>query len=139
MTARDYTFDQLTAGTQSRIAHTVQDADVDAFARLSGDTNPLHTDPTFARASGFPDRVVHGAFLASLVSRFVGMELPGKRSLLLSLKLEFPAPTFPGDTLDISGAVETAHPESRVVSLKLRITCNGETRARGSALVRLIS
>jgi 3-hydroxybutyryl-CoA dehydratase len=139
MTARDRTFDELTEGVEARISHTVQDADVDAFARLSGDHNPLHTDRAYAKAHGFPDRVVHGAFLAALVSRFVGMELPGKRCLLLSLKLEFSAPTFPGDTLDITGLIESTHPDSRVVSLKLRITCAAELRARGSALVRLVA
>jgi acyl dehydratase len=117
----------------------VHEADIDAFARLSGDHNPLHTDRAFATAHGFPDRVAHGAYLAALVSRFVGMELPGRRSLLLSLKLDFTAPTFPGDTLEISGRIDSTHPEGRVVSLKLRITCNAELRARGSALVRIVS
>jgi 3-hydroxybutyryl-CoA dehydratase len=137
MTPRDHTFEQLTDAMEARLVHTVQDAEVDAFARLSGDLNPLHTDRTFALQKGFPDRVVHGAFLAALVSRFVGMELPGRRSLLLSLKLDFAAPTFPGDTVEISGMVESTHPEMRAVSLKLRITCKEQLRARGSALVRV--
>jgi 3-hydroxybutyryl-CoA dehydratase len=137
MKPREWTLEQLKVGTKACFEHCISDSDVDEFARLSGDYNPLHADQQFAKSTGFRDRVVHGAMLVALASRFVGMELPGRRSLLLSLKLDFVAPTFPGDIVEVLGRVESIHPQPRVVVLRLMISCGGELRARGSAMVRV--
>jgi|RhiMetStandDraft_4_1073278.scaffolds.fasta_scaffold93079_2 3-hydroxybutyryl-CoA dehydratase len=132
---RDWTLEQLKAGTAASFEHTITEAELDAFAALSGDRNPLHCDPAYGRAFGFRDRFAHGVLLGALVSRLIGMELPGRRSLLLSLRLDFVAPTFPGDTVTVQGHVESVHLEQRTVAIRLSITCAGETRLRGSALV----
>lgn len=131
------TFEELKVGMEARYERRIDDAEIDEFARLSGDYNPLHMSAEFARQAGFRNRVVHGALLAALVSRLVGMELPGEQSLLLSLKLDFTAPTFPNDTLVVVGQIGSLHPEERAIVLRLRVTCGEETRARGSALVRV--
>lgn len=133
------TFEELRVGMEARYARRIDDWEIDEFARLSGDHNPLHVSAEFARQAGFRNRVVHGALLAGLVSRLVGMELPGRDSLLLSLKLDFSAPTFPNDTVVVVGQIGSLHPEERAVVLRLRVTCGEETRARGSALVRVQS
>jgi 3-hydroxybutyryl-CoA dehydratase len=135
----DWTLDQLSPGMEAGFEQTVTVAEVDAFATLSGDRNPLHCDAAYARASGFPDRVVHGAFLDALISRLIGTELPGRRSLLLGQRLDFVAPTYPGDVLRVRGRVDSVHLEQRTVAIRLSITCRGETRLRGSALVRVSS
>ena len=138
MTAiRDWTLEQLEAGIEASFEHTVTAAEVDTFARLSGDHNPLHCDATYGRAAGFRDRVAHGLLLGALISRLVGMELPGRRSFLLSVRLDFVAPTCPGDTLSVRGRVESVHLEQRTVAIRVSITCGEETRLRGSALVRV--
>lgn len=133
------TFEELKVGMEARYERRIDDTDLDEFARLSGDHSPLHISAEFARQAGFRNRLVHGALLAALVSRLVGMELPGSQSLLLSLKLDFPAPTFPNDTVVVAGRIKSLHPEERVIVLHLRVTCGEETRARGSALVRIHS
>lgn len=66
--------------------------DVEDFARLSGDFNPLHTDAEYARTTEFGRPVAHGALLVGLVSRVLGMHIPGRRSLILSMKISFPKP-----------------------------------------------
>ena len=137
MKAREWTLQQLTVGTEARFEHRIESSDVDEFARLSGDWNPLHTDRQFAQRAGFRDRVVHGAMLMALASRLVGMELPGRQGLLLSLKLDFVAPSFPEDIVEVLGRVQSIHPEQRVVVLRLMISSGGELRARGSAMVRV--
>ena len=133
----DWTLEQLEAGIEAGFEHTVSEAEIDTFASLSGDRNPLHCDAAYARASGFRDRVAHGALLGALVSRLIGMELPGRRSLLLGQRLDFVAPTYPGDTLRVRGWVDSVHQEQRTVALRLSITCGAEIRVRGSALVRV--
>jgi 3-hydroxybutyryl-CoA dehydratase len=130
-------FSEYKVGMEARFERCLNATAVDEFARLSGDHNPLHTDAEFARRAGFRDRVVHGAFLVAMVSRLVGMELPGEQSLLLSLKLDFAAPSFPDERIEVVGTIESLHPEQQVMALRIRITCDGETRARGSALVRV--
>jgi 3-hydroxybutyryl-CoA dehydratase len=131
------TFEECAVGMEARFERCIVASDVDEFARLSGDYNPLHTDSDFARRSGFRDRVVHGALLVAMISRVIGMDLPGGQSLLLSLKLDFAAPTFPDEKLEVISQVQSLHPTEQVVVLSLRITCAAETRARGSALVRV--
>jgi len=134
---RAWTLAALTIGTEARFTREVSEADVDHFAQLSGDHNPLHTNRAYAQETGYRDRVVHGGFLSALASRLVGMELPGLRSLLLSMKLDYLAPTFPGDMLEVLGTVQSLHHAERVVVLRITIRCGNEVRARGSAVVRI--
>jgi 3-hydroxybutyryl-CoA dehydratase len=134
-TPADWTLDALVEGTTVGFEQRLTAEDIDAFAELSGDDNPLHMDPAFARSHGFRDRVVHGALLAALASRLIGTLLPGRHALLLSLRLEFPAPTFPGDLVAVGGTVSTIHLSQRTVALRLTMQCGAEVRARGTALV----
>ena len=78
-----------------------------AFAELSGDWNPLHTDPSHAAATAFKTPVLHGAFSAGLLSRMAGMYLPGTDCLLHSLNLRFVAPIVPPATLLVRGVVDS--------------------------------
>ena len=75
------------------------------FARVSGDWNPLHTDPAHAATTAYRRPVLHGAFSAGLVSRMAGMYLPGKDCLLHSVDLKFVAPIVPPTTLRVTGRV----------------------------------
>src|SRR5438132_14183351 len=72
------------------------------FAKLSGDWNPLHTDPAHAAATAYRRPVLHGAFSAGLVSRMAGMYLPGKDCLLHNLDLKFVAPIVPPAPLRVA-------------------------------------
>jgi len=75
------------------------------FAKLSGDWNPLHTDPAHAATTAYRRPVLHGAFSAGLVSRMAGMYLPGKDCLLHNLNLRFVAPIVLPATLRVAGRV----------------------------------
>jgi len=137
MTAGDWTLETLVVGTSASFERCIEAADVDTFARLSGDNNPLHMEVAFARALGHRDRVVHGALLTALASQLVGVHLPGRRSFLLSLKMDYVAPTYPGDTVVVSGNVRSIHLSQRAVMMQLSITCGEEVRSRGAAMVRV--
>jgi acyl dehydratase/NAD(P)-dependent dehydrogenase (short-subunit alcohol dehydrogenase family) len=78
-------------------------ADAQAFAALSGDWNPLHTDAAHAARTIYGRPVLHGAFSAGLISRLAGMHLPGADCLLHSMRLRFVAPILPPATLVVSG------------------------------------
>src|SRR5437763_1451891 len=66
---------------------TVTDEAIEAFARLSGDRNPVHFDDAFGRSIGFEGRIAHGAVTASLLSAVLGMDLPGPGSVFLEQHL----------------------------------------------------
>jgi acyl dehydratase len=76
-----------------------------AFANLSGDWNPLHTDAEYARQTPYGRTVLHGAFSAGLISRMAGMFLPGTECLLHDMRLRFIAPVLPPVRLRVSGRV----------------------------------
>jgi NAD(P)-dependent dehydrogenase (short-subunit alcohol dehydrogenase family) len=75
------------------------------FATVSGDWNPLHTNPEHAAQTPYRQLVLHGAFSAGLVSRMAGMFLPGADCLLHSMQLRFLAPIIPPATLKVVGSV----------------------------------
>ncbi len=82
-----------------------------AFAELSGDWNPLHTDDAHARKSAYGRPVLHGAFSAGLVSRMAGMHLPGRDCLLLGMRLKFVAPVVLPARLVVVGRITRESPE----------------------------
>lgn len=89
--------------TDATFQVAVTEADARAFATLSGDWNPLHTDPAHAARTAYGRPVLHGAFAAGLMSRMAGMYLPGTDCLLHSLRLRFVAPIVPPATLTVRG------------------------------------
>jgi len=99
--------------------------DCQKFADLSGDWNPLHTDPTHAGASVYRRQVLHGAFSAGLISRLAGMYLPGKDCLLYAMKLRFVTPVLPPAKLVVSGKVVTSSNEISQVKASISDAVNG--------------
>jgi acyl dehydratase/NAD(P)-dependent dehydrogenase (short-subunit alcohol dehydrogenase family) len=85
----------------------ITDADRIRFAELSGDWNPLHTDPAHAAQTAFGRPVLHGAYAAGLVSRMAGMHLPGADCLLHGMRLRFVTPIVPPVRLRVRGALRS--------------------------------
>jgi 3-hydroxybutyryl-CoA dehydratase len=114
-------FDDLVEGTESSFATIASAAAIDRFAELSGDNSPLHVSEGFALARGFRGRVVHGAYLAALVSRLVGTRLPGANAILHQMQLSFHATTHVGDALTVTGRVERKLDPLRAIILSVGI------------------
>jgi acyl dehydratase len=119
--AADLRFADISVGDTACFRHSVTAEDVSAFARLSGDCNPLHTDASYAAQTEFGRRLVHGMFLASLFSRLVGMHLPGRRCLYLSQSLDFAQPVFIGDEIEVSGRVLSKNDATQTIMLRTEI------------------
>jgi len=103
--AATWSLNEITEGQTFNYERVIHSSDVDAFASLTGDFSPLHMDESFARKRGFKTRVVHGALLGGLISRVIGMHLPGRNAILLALDLKFSSPIFVGDLVRICGTV----------------------------------
>ena len=69
---------------------------VDAFAEITGDKNPIHLDKGFAAKSIFARRIMHGFLSASVFSRIIGMHFPGNGAVYLSQNMRFLKPMFTG-------------------------------------------
>ncbi|NHN43422.1 MaoC family dehydratase [Halorubellus sp. JP-L1] len=88
-----------TAGATKTITRT----DIEAYADLVGDTNPIHVDDDYAEATMFDGRVAHGMLSAGVVSAALA-DLAGD-VVYLSQDLQFEAPVHPGDTVTATADV----------------------------------
>ena len=95
----ELTFDQIDIGLTKEFDVIITQSLVDDFAKISGDYSPIHMNEEFAKSTKFGRKIVHGMLLASLLSRMVGMYLPGKYALYSSQTLEFHNPCFVGLSL----------------------------------------
>ncbi len=86
-------------GQKASFSKTITDQDVDCFAKLCGDFNPLHMDQKTAEKSVYGKRVVHGALVAATISTALGMYLPGEGTIYLKQTTSFTSPVFVGDTV----------------------------------------
>ncbi len=116
-------------GQRASFTKTVTEADVYAFAGITGDFNPLHVDAEYARRSRFGERIAHGMLTAGLISTVLGMRLPGPGGIYLSQSLKFLQPVKFGDTVTATVEVVSYRTEKRI--LTLRTAC---TNQRGDAV-----
>lgn len=133
--AEDRSFESLQVGDTAFFEHTVTDEELRAFAELSGDKSPLHVDDAYAVAASYGGRVVHGMFLGALVSRLIGMQLPGRRALLVSESLEFKKSVHVGERVRVEGVAVRASVSTKIVELSFTITVEGVLVATGGAHV----
>jgi 3-hydroxybutyryl-CoA dehydratase len=123
-------------GATASWSKTITDADVRAFATLTGDDNPLHLDEAFARSTRFGRPIAHGMLVASLISTVLGRQLPGPGTVYLSQSLEFVRPVYVGETITATVEVIRVREDKPVVTLAVRCTNqNGEEVVRGEAVV----
>jgi acyl dehydratase len=125
-------------GERAERSMTVTDEQIEAFARLSGDRNPVHFDDGFARRIGFDGHIAHGAVTASLLSALLGMQLPGPGSVFLEQRVRFLAPVRPGDTITGTLEVTKVRPDKPIVTLRAEINNQGGARVADGELVVLL-
>ncbi len=97
------------------------DEDIRQFAAISGDTNSIHLDESYAAASRFGKRIVHGMLTASLISAILGIDLPGLGTIYLSQTLQFKAPVFIGDEVTARVELIKYREDKRIATF--RTTC----------------
>lgn len=117
----EYQFSDLSIGMSESFSVTVTEEMMAAFSNMTGDKNPLHADPSYAKKQGYPTPVAYGMLTASFLSALAGMYLPGKYSLIQGVDIKFTKPVFPGNTLTITGTVSELHPNFQMMQLKVLI------------------
>lgn len=130
------TFDEIAIGDSASISRLVTDREIQLFAAVSGDHNPVHLDPEFAASTQFGECIAHGMLTGAFISAAIAMELPGPGSIYLGQTLEFRAPVKLGDTLHVNLEVTAKHDRKPWVTIACRVdNQDGKTVAKGEANV----
>lgn len=88
-------------GQQLVSTRVFEQNDFDRFARLTGDNNPIHVDPTFAAQTRFKKTLCHGMLLFSTLSSAISHVMMGSAVMIVDVELMFPGPTYTGDSMTI--------------------------------------
>lgn len=116
------TYDELQIGQSARLLRTLTVNDIQAFAAVSGDTNPAHLDDQYANATLFHGVIAHGMWSGALISALLGTEFPGPGTIYVSQNLNFSRPVRVGDTLVVTATVMTKDDERKQVELACEVT-----------------
>lgn len=130
-----YYLEDITLGMSAVFAKTMTDADVLAFAAVSGDHNPLHVNEEFAAGTRFKSRIVHGMLTTSLWSTLVGTRLPGPGAAYMSQDTRFLKPVRVGDTVTARMTVVAIDRDRQRVELDAECLVAGAQVAVGRARV----
>jgi len=132
--AEGKSIDELKVGDSAQISKTITETDINDFARVTGDFNPVHLDQTYAEKTTFKGRIAHGLLSVGLLASILGNILPGHGTIYLSQEAKFLAPVRIGDTITARVEVVELIPEKNRV--KFKTTCtnqNGEIVVDGTA------
>jgi len=129
-----YYFDELKVGQKATYTREVSDADIQAFAAVSGDHNPVHLDPEFAaQHTPFGGCIAHGILSASYISTVVGTILPGPGSIYINQSLKFRAPVRAGDVVTTEAEITDLIEKRGFVQLSTRCLVDGKVVLEGEA------
>ncbi len=132
----NYPYDEIVVGQTARLVRTLTVADIQAFAAVSGDTNPAHLDPEYANATLFHGVIGHGMWGGSLISTLLGTVFPGPGTIYLEQNLRFSRPVRVGDTLNVTVTCTAKHDDKKTVELDCNlVNQKGERVLLGTAKV----
>ncbi len=127
--------EDIEMGMTRYIRKIITDRDIEQFAEISTDHNPVHLDDDYARDTIFEGRIAHGMLTAGLVSAVIGEQLPGHGTVYMSQNLKFLAPVRPGDLVHAEVKVVDMVIDKRRVKLDCRCEVNGKNVLVGEAMV----
>jgi 3-hydroxybutyryl-CoA dehydratase len=112
---------ELKVGDSAQISKTITETDINDFAKVTGDFNPVHLDRVYAEKTIFKGRIAHGLLSVGLLSNVLGNILPGHGTIYLSQEVRFLAPVRIGDTITARVEVIELIPEKN--RAKFKTTC----------------
>lgn len=129
-------FDELTVGQQASLNKLLTQKDIKLFAAVSGDINPAHMDPEYAKSDIFQGIVGHGMWSASLISTLLGTVLPGPGTIYLEQDIKFKKPVRINDTITVTVIVHEKKDDKPIVIFDCKgVNKRGETVMEGLATV----
>ena len=126
----------VNVGDKSEMSRVISESDVEAFAQVSGDHNPIHLDKEISSRGFFGRRIVHGMFGASLISSLISNDLPGEGTIYLSQNLNFLSPIHIGD--EVITRIEVTNIIGRKIILTTSCIVGGKVAISGEAVVSIL-
>ena len=127
--------EDLEIGMTRALQKIVTARDIEMFAEVSTDRNPVHLDDDYAQDTIFEGRIAHGMLTAGLISAVIGEQLPGHGTVYLGQDLRFLAPVRPGDMVRAEVEVMEIDYGKRRVRLKTTCSVDGKPVLAGEAKV----
>ncbi|HZV55088.1 MAG TPA: bifunctional enoyl-CoA hydratase/phosphate acetyltransferase [Rhodocyclaceae bacterium] len=100
------TYAEIAVGDSAVLVRTLRPEDIQMFAIMSGDFNPTHVDPEYARSSQFREVVAHGMWGGALISNVLGTQFPGPGTVYFDQTLHFSRQVRIGDTITVTVACQ---------------------------------
>jgi len=135
MPAQTICIEDMEIGMSRFLEKVVTDRDIELFAEVSTDRNPVHLDDDYAQDTIFQGRIAHGMLTAALISAVIGEQLPGHGAVYLGQSLKFLAPVRPGDMVHTTVTVADINYARRRVTLECVCLVDGKPVLKGEALV----
>ena len=127
--------EDIEMGMTRYLRKVVTDEDIEMFAKVSTDHNPVHLDEDYAKGTIFSGRIAHGMLTAGLISAVIGEQLPGHGTIYMGQTLKFMAPVRPGDMVLAEVEVTGIDLSKRRVQLDCRCLVDGKPVLKGEATV----
>jgi len=126
----------IEVGMKATRAKTISAEDVETFARITDDHNPVHLDDAYAANTRFGKRIAHGMLTASLISALLANDLPGPGCVYMSQSLKFKAPVYLGETVTAVVEVTAFRPDRKIATLSTNCyNQDGKLVIEGEAVV----
>ena len=116
-TLDNFTYDEITIGQTAVYSKAVEERDLQLFAAVSGDLNPVHLDAAYAATTAFGERIAHGMLTGAVISAALAMKLPGPGTIYRAQELRFRLPVTIGDTLTVELEVTGKQDRRNTVTL----------------------
>jgi 3-hydroxybutyryl-CoA dehydratase len=127
--------EDIEIGMKRHLRKQVTDRDIELFAEVSTDHNPVHLDDDYAQDTIFEGRIAHGMLTAGLISAVIGEQLPGHGTVYLGQSLRFMAPVRPGDLVTAEVEVTEIDHAKRKVTMLTTCQVDGKIVLKGEAVV----
>ncbi len=108
-------------GQTASLTRTISEADVEAFAWVTGDANPVHLDEEMAARTRFGKRIAHGMLVGSFISGLLGSQFPGPGTIYMSQTMKFLRPVYLGDTIRVVATVIAYRADKEILTLRTEI------------------
>ena len=120
-------------GASYHFPFSVNEKEMESFASLSGDHNPIHLDDSFAQSTGFKGRVVYGGLIVAAISRLIGREVPGRGGVWHNLSIDFKSPLYLGEMAEVVAVISYANNDLGILRLSFEVKRGEQIIAVGKA------
>ena len=132
-------FEDLAVGTTDTFSKTISETDIQLFADVSGDVNPVHLNHEFASETMFKGCIAHGMLTASFISTVIGTRMPGPGCIYVSQNLKFKAPVRAGETVKAVCTITEMNEKRKFVEIQTQCFVDETMVIDGNATIMVPS